>query len=64
MKDHGQEDKPLLLSEFSLLYDEDVTDEFGVNLPMPRATTFLTKTFYYLSTASDSTIGMPSDNNR
>ena len=64
MKDHGQEDKPLLLSEFGLLYDENVTDEFGVNFTMPRAATFLTKTFNYLATASDATIGMPSDGNR
>lgn len=64
MKAHGQEDKPLLLSEFGLLYDEDVTDEFGENFTMPRATDFLTKTFNYLSTAADVSIGMPSDENR
>jgi hypothetical protein len=64
MKAHGQEDKPLLLSELGLLYDEDVTDEFGKNFTMPRATAFLTKTFNYLSNATDPTIGMPSDGNR
>ena len=53
-----------MLSEFGLLYDETVTDEFGVNFTMPRAATFLTKTFAYLATASDATIGMPSDGNR
>ncbi len=64
MKDHGQEDKPLLLSEFGILYDENVTDEFGHNFTLSRAATFLTKTFNYLATASDATIGMPSDGNR
>jgi len=64
MRDHGQQDKPLLLSELGLLYGEDVTDEFGVNFTAPRATTFLTKTFSYLAAASDAHIGMPSDNNR
>jgi hypothetical protein len=64
MKDHGQQDKPLLLSELGLLYDENITDEFGVNFTAPRATTFLTKTFSYLATASDINLGMPSDKNR
>jgi hypothetical protein len=64
MKDHGQQDKPLILSEFGLLYDETVTDEFGKNFTPARAATFLTKTFNYLATATDANIGMPSDNNR
>jgi hypothetical protein len=64
MKDHGQQDKPLLLSEFSLLYGEGVTDEFGNNFTSARAAAFLTKTYNYLATTSDANIGMPSDNNR
>jgi hypothetical protein len=64
MKDHGQQDKPLLLSELGLLYDENVTDEFGVNFTAPRAATFLTKAFSYLATTSDVNLGMPSDKNR
>jgi hypothetical protein len=52
------------LSEFGLLYDENVTDEFGHNFTLPRAAAFLTKTFDYLATANDATIGMPSDGNR
>jgi hypothetical protein len=64
MKDHGQQDKPLLLSEFGLLYDEDVMDEFGANFTALRAATFLTKTFSYLVTTSDAILGMPSDKNR
>ena len=61
---HGQQDKPLFLSEVGLLYDEGVTDEFGKNFTVPRAATFLTKTFDYLSNATDPNIGMPSDGNR
>ena len=64
MKDHGQQDKPLLLSEFGLLYDENVTDEFGKNFTVPRATTFLTKSFTYLATTTDTALGMPADGNR
>ncbi len=64
MKDRGQQDKPLLLSEFGLLYGEGVTDEFGVNFTVPRAASFLTKTFKYLATTSDASLGMPADNNR
>jgi hypothetical protein len=64
MKDHGQQDKPLLLSEFGILYDEEVTDEFGNNFTPARATVFLTKSFNYLATVSDANLGMPSDQNR
>ena len=64
MKDHGQQDKPLLLSEFSLLYDDGVTDEYSRNFTPPRAATFLTRTFNYLASATDAGIGMPSDRGR
>lgn len=64
MKDHGQQDKPLLLSEFGLLYDEDVTDEFEQTFTVTRATTFLANTFNYLTTTGDAALGMPSDRNR
>ena len=64
MKDHGQRDKPLLLSEFGLLYDEGVTDETGRNFTPARAATFLTRTFDYLASATDANIGMPHDGNR
>lgn len=64
MKDHGQQDKPLLLSELGLLYDEGVTDEFGKNFTAPRAAAFLTRTYNYLATTTDTGLGMPSDGNR
>lgn len=64
MKEHGQQDKPLLLSEFGLLYGEGVTDEFGNTFTVSRAATFLTKTFSYLATTTDASLGMPSDGNR
>jgi hypothetical protein len=54
----------LLLSEFGILYGETVTDEYSKNFTVARAATFLTKTFTYLATTSDPSLGMPSDGNR
>ena len=77
MKDHGQQNKPLILSEFSLLYPfTDVVgppdnptscylqDEFGKCFTAGRVSTFMQDTFDYLETATDPTIGYPLDNNR
>jgi hypothetical protein len=76
MKAHGQQNKPLLLSEFSLLYpflnyDDPVNptecylmDEFGKCFTQKRVTTFLNKTLDYLESARDPNLGYPADNYR
>ncbi len=76
MKNHGQQDKPLLVSEFSQLYpfvDYDdplnptqcfLMDEFGQCFTQNRVTAFLQKAMDYLETAKDPNLGYPADDNR
>jgi hypothetical protein len=71
MLEHGYRNKPLLVSEYSLLYPYDVDgatcfieDEYGNCFTPSRVQTFMTNTFNYLSAATDPNLGYPADNNR
>ena len=71
MRDHGYRHRPLLLSEYSLLfpYEDDgdtcfLQDEYGNCFTPSRVQTFMSNTFDYLSTATDPSLGFPADNNR
>jgi hypothetical protein len=76
MKEHGQQNKPLILSEYSLLYpfedyDDPINptqcylqDEFGKCFTAARVSSFMTRTFQYLETATDPNLGYPLDNYR
>lgn len=72
MKNHGQQNKPLILSEYSLLYPfEDkgngncfLSDEYGNCFTRPRVMSFMTNSFNYLETAIDPNLGYPLDGNR
>lgn len=75
MKAHGQQNKPLILSEYSILYpyildDPDnpnacfLQDEQGNCFTPERVTSYMSQTFDYLETAVDPTLGYPKDNNR
>lgn len=72
MKDHGQQNKPLILSEYSLLYQYTLDspdscflmDEFGNCFTPERVSQFMVDSFDYLQSASDETLGFPADNNR
>ncbi len=71
MKDHGQRNKPLLLTEFSLLYPYELDaegcflqDEKGNCFTPPRVKAFMTNSFSYLNTAKDASLGYPQDDNR
>jgi hypothetical protein len=72
MAQHGQRQKPLLLTEYSILYpfidDGDtcfVQDEFGECFIPERVFNFMTQTFGYLNyTARDPNLGYSLDNNR
>ncbi|MDX1415165.1 MAG: hypothetical protein R3293_13290 [Candidatus Promineifilaceae bacterium] len=76
MKSHGQQDKPLILSEFSQLYpfvdyDDPVNptecflmDEFGNCFTQNRVSTFLTNAMDYLENAKDPNLGNSLDDNR
>lgn len=58
MADHGQRDKPLVISEYGLL----MPAEYGFDTP--RLQRFLYATFDYLLTATDAETGYPQDGNR
>jgi len=76
MKAHGQQNKPLILSEFGILWADTpgiipdypnqcwVVDEYGNCYTPERAAQFLDKTFNYLNTAQDAALGYPLDGNR
>lgn len=76
MKAHGQQQKPLLLSEFSLLhpftdYDHPINpttcylrDEFGGCFTAVRVNQFMQDVMQYMETAVDPNLGYFADNNR
>ena len=75
MKDHGQRERPLMISEYSLLYYyiiDDPTkpancylkDEYGNCFTPTRVTNFLSRSMDYLETAASPVLGYPRDENR
>jgi hypothetical protein len=64
MKQHGQQNKPLILSEYSILFPSWLQDEYGAYFSTARITSFMTKTFNYLENATDPNLGYPLDHNR
>lgn len=72
MKRHGQQNKPLMLTEYSLLYpyrlppeyQDCYLDEFGECFTPASAANFMLETFNYLKTARDPDLGYPLDDNR
>ena len=76
MKAHGQQNKPLILSEFSQLYpfvdyDDPVNptqcflmDEYGQCFTQERVSDYLQKTMDFLETAKNPNLGYPADDNR
>lgn len=64
MKDRGQQNKPLILTEWSNLYPLDSVDEFGNQMTHERAAVYLNATLNYLETAADPNLGYPRDDYR
>lgn len=71
MKNHGQQEKPLILSEYSLLYPYEIDgtscflqDEFGNCFTPQRVKTFLLNSFTYLENTKDPNLGYLADDNR
>lgn len=76
MKNHGQQNKPLILSEFSILYpfvdyDDPINptrcflmDEYGDCFTQQRVSTYLKRTMNYLANLKDPALGYPADDNR
>ena len=58
MKDHGQQDKPLIISEYGMMQTED--HGFTVD----RVNEYMTNTFLYLFDATSTSLGMPGDGYR
>jgi hypothetical protein len=75
MKEHGQQNKPLILSEYSILYpfedyDDPINpttcwlqDEYGKCFTAARVNDFMIHAFDYLENATDPDLGYPPDNN-
>jgi len=61
MKRHGQQDKPLILSEYSILYPTWLLDEYGNYFTIERVAQFMTQTLAYLESAADPALGYPRD---
>ena len=74
MKDHGQQNKPLVISEFGILYPNEwepgnpgagcFQDEFGNCFTPARTNSFMHNAFTYMETTSSPSLGFPADNNR
>lgn len=72
MKEHGEQHKPLVLTEYSILYpyvDEGggncfLRDEFGNCFTPDRVEDYMLNTFNYLETAKDPNLGYPLDDGR
>jgi len=76
MKQHDEQNKPLILGEYSQLYpftdyDDPINptrcflqDEFGKCFTQTRVTDFLNRSFTYLESATDPNLGYPLDGNR
>lgn len=72
MRNRGQQQKPLIISEFSILYPyataggvcEFLQDEYGNCFTPSRVTQFMTNSFDYLETAADPNLGYALDNNK
>lgn len=74
MKKHGHRNKPLLITEYSILYNYELDpggcflmDEYGNCFDQARVSNHLRNTFdkvYGTSELSDPNLGLPQDNNR
>lgn len=58
MKGKGEREKPLIISEYSVLYGEDYLFDYA------RVKKFLYATFDYMTTETDSELGYPEDDNK
>lgn len=64
MADKGERDKPLIISEYGILFYEDFNDEDGVPLSQGRVGQYMTGTFDRMLTQTDPSIGYPYDGGR
>jgi len=64
MKDKGEQDKPLIISEYGVLWPDWFADEDGHTFPPTRVSHFMTQTFDLFLNETYLDIGYPEDNYR
>jgi hypothetical protein len=71
MKEKGQQNKPLIISEYSVLFpyletngDCGLKDEYGQCFTPARVSNYMTNTFNYMESATNPNLGYPQDNYR
>jgi hypothetical protein len=64
MEARGYRDKPLIISEYGVLYPCSYWDTVAPPSCVDRINTFMDATFEYMLTATDDTTGYPADGNR
>ena len=64
MAAHGRQDKPLIITEFGVLWPDWLVDEFGMPFDAPRVIDFMHETMAWLDSEADPALGYPADNYR
>jgi len=64
MEARGQQDKPLIITEFGILWPRWLDDENGVPFDEPRVVSFMQATMSWLDTYADPALGYPADDYR
>jgi hypothetical protein len=64
MKAHGQQDKPLYITEFGILWPDWLVDEFGDPFDEPRVIDFMYQTMTWMDDYADPSLGYPVDTHR
>jgi len=64
MRDHGERDKPFIVSEYGVLMPYWVEDEDGRAFTPERVRDFMYASFDYLQSATDPDLGCPADKDR
>lgn len=64
MEARGQQGKPLIITEFGILWPRWLDDENGVPFDEPRVVSFMQATMSWLDTYADPALGYPADNYR
>ncbi len=64
MADQGERNKPLIISEYGVLFPEYIVDEDGRNFTSDRVAAFLTGSFDLFRSLRDPQYGLPADDTR
>jgi len=64
MDNNGERDKPLIVTEYGILFPEDYEDEDGVAFSRERVRDFMYRTFDFFMNETDPLTGYPYDENR